>query len=91
MPALVKAVTDAYDTFNPKLLNYSWIQYQLCMLEILKIRGGNNYKQPHMGKNRLDRLGQLPRQLEVATELIDSTKEHLRRGLINLNDLPQEH
>ncbi|CAO2836802.1 unnamed protein product [Amaranthus hypochondriacus] len=44
-----------------------------------------------MGKNRLDRLGQLPSQLEVDTELIDSTNEYLRRGLINLNVLPQEH
>ncbi|CAO2836406.1 unnamed protein product [Amaranthus hypochondriacus] len=90
LEALVKAVNDAYETFNPKLLNYSWIQYQLCMIEVLKVRGGNNYKQPHMGKNRLDRLGQLPRQLEVATELIDSTNEYLRHGLINLNVLPQE-
>ena len=37
LPTLINAVTDAYDTFNPKLLNYSWIQYQLCMLEVLKV------------------------------------------------------
>ncbi|XP_057540701.1 uncharacterized protein LOC130818554 [Amaranthus tricolor] len=66
---LIKAVNDAYDTFKPKLLNYTWIQYQLCMLEVLKARGGNNYKNPHIGKQRLDRLGMLPRQLEVPPEL----------------------
>ncbi|XP_057532917.1 uncharacterized protein LOC130810808 [Amaranthus tricolor] len=75
-PALIKAVTDVYDTFNPKLLNYSCIQYQLCMLQVLKVRGGNNYKLPHMGKKRLDRLGELPSQLEVPTELIDSTHQY---------------
>ncbi|XP_057526366.1 uncharacterized protein LOC130805601 [Amaranthus tricolor] len=30
---LIKAVNDAYDTFEPKLLNYTWIQYQLCMID----------------------------------------------------------
>ena len=28
LSALIKAVTNAYDTFNPRLLNNSWIQYQ---------------------------------------------------------------
>ena len=72
---MIKAVNDAYDTFEPKLLNYTWIQYQLCMLEVLKVRGGNNYKNPHIGKQRLDRLGMLPRQLEVSTELIDAAHQ----------------
>ena len=54
LPPLIKAVIDAYDIFNPRLLNYSWIQYHLCMLEVLKVMRGNNYKKPHMGKKRLD-------------------------------------
>ena len=87
---LIKAVNDAYDTFEPKLLNYTWIQYQLCMIEVLKARGGNNYKNPHIGKQRLDRLGMLPRQLEVPPELIDAVSQFLSHGIINLNDLPQE-
>ncbi|XP_057549028.1 uncharacterized protein LOC130827353 [Amaranthus tricolor] len=73
IPSLIKALTDAYNTFNPRFLNYSWIQYQLYMLEVLKVRGGNNYEQPHMGKKRLDKLGELPSELEVPSELIGST------------------
>ncbi|XP_057548114.1 uncharacterized protein LOC130826548 [Amaranthus tricolor] len=87
---LIKAVNDAYDTFEPKLLNYTWIQYQLCMIEVLKARGGNNYKNPHIGKQRLDRLGMLPRQLEIPQELIDAARQFLSHGIINLNDLPQD-
>ncbi|XP_057550536.1 uncharacterized protein LOC130828588 [Amaranthus tricolor] len=89
-PALIKSVIDAYDTFNPRLLNYSWIQYQLCMLKVLKVRGGSNYKQPHIGKKRLDRLRELPSQLEVPLELIDSAHQVLCHGIINLNGLPQD-
>ncbi|XP_057539585.1 uncharacterized protein LOC130817742 [Amaranthus tricolor] len=87
---LIKAVNDAYDTFEPKLLNYTWIEYQLCMIEVLKARGGNNYKNPHIGKQRLDRLGMLLRQLEIPQELIDAARQFLSDGIINLDDLPQE-
>ncbi|XP_057538135.1 uncharacterized protein LOC130815663 [Amaranthus tricolor] len=87
---LIKAVNDAYDTFEPKLLNYTWIQYQLCMIEVLKAKGDNNYKNPHIGKQRLDRLGMLPRQLKIPQELIDAARQFLSHGIINLNDLPQD-
>ncbi|XP_057540736.1 uncharacterized protein LOC130818589 [Amaranthus tricolor] len=87
---LIKAVNDAYDTFEPKLLNYTWIQYQLCMIEVLKAKGGNNYKNPHIGKKRLDRLGMLPRQLEIPQELIDAARQFLSHDIINLNDLSQD-
>ncbi|XP_057535332.1 uncharacterized protein LOC130813510 [Amaranthus tricolor] len=86
---LIKAVNDAYDTFEPKLLNYTWIQYQLC-IEVLKAKGSNNYKNLHIRKQRLDRLDMLPRQLEFPPELIDVALQFLSHGIINLNDLPQE-
>ncbi len=60
------------------------------MLEVLKDRGGNNYKNPHIGKARLDRLGMLPKQLEVPLELLDAANQFLTHGIINLNDLPLE-
>ena len=60
------------------------------MLEVLKAKGGNNYKNRHIGKQRLDRLDMLPRQLEVPPELIDAARQFLSHGIINLNDLPQE-
>ena len=38
------------------------------MNEILKDQGSNDYKLPHMGKEKLEREGQLPIVLEVAAE-----------------------
>ena len=61
------------------------------MIEVLKARGGNNYKNPHIGKQRLDRLGMLSRQLEIPQELIDAAHQFLSHGIINLNDHPKEH
>ena len=81
---MIKAINDAYDTFEPKLLKKTWIQYQLCMIEVLKAKGGNNYKNPHIGKQRLDRLGMLPRQLEIPQELIDAARQFLSHGRFGL-------
>ncbi|XP_071687835.1 uncharacterized protein [Rutidosis leptorrhynchoides] len=40
-------------------------------LEILKVRGGNEYRIPHIGKGRLEREGNLPPQIECDQNLID--------------------
>ena len=60
------------------------------MIEVLKAKGGNKYKNPHIGKQRLDRLGMLPRQLEIPQELKDVARQFLSHGIINLNDLSQD-
>ena len=62
---LVKSVEDAYEAFDPRLLNYTWVHYQYCMIEVIKASGGNNYKNPHNGKMQMDRNGKLPKQIEV--------------------------
>ncbi|KAK9742440.1 hypothetical protein RND81_03G173200 [Saponaria officinalis] len=46
--ALVDAVTKAYDECNPKCLHYNWLSLQYCMNEILRVKGNNNYKLPHV-------------------------------------------
>ena len=43
------------------------------MLEVLKVRDGNNYKNPHIWKQKLGRSGILPRQQEVSPKLIEAT------------------
>ena len=60
------------------------------MLEELKVRGGNHYKQPHMRKIRLDGLGELPSHFEVPSKLIDLTHQFLCHSVINLNVLPPD-
>ena len=45
---LVEKVQDSYATFDPQVNKFTWITLQHVMLEILKVKGGNNYKIPHI-------------------------------------------
>ncbi|KAL2893707.1 Transposable element Tc3 transposase [Bienertia sinuspersici] len=45
---LVKVVEDAYFDYCPKLTKYIFITLNHCMAEIMKVKGGNNYKIPHL-------------------------------------------
>ena len=36
--------------------------------EILRHQGGNDFKLPHIGKHRLQRLGQLPTSLQLSDD-----------------------
>ncbi|XP_074300833.1 uncharacterized protein LOC141632159 [Silene latifolia] len=61
---LVNAVVRSDEEVTPVILNHTWLTLQTCMNEILKNKGNNNYKIPHMGKKRLARLNQLPTTIE---------------------------
>ena len=39
-----------------------------CMNEIIDCHGDNTYKIPHIGKSRLERVGQLPLTIEVTKQ-----------------------
>ncbi|XP_021746034.1 uncharacterized protein LOC110711904 [Chenopodium quinoa] len=47
---LVTKVQESYEAFNPQVNKYIWLSLQKCMIEILKVEGGNKYKIPHMNK-----------------------------------------
>ncbi|KAK9705850.1 hypothetical protein RND81_07G086800 [Saponaria officinalis] len=57
---LVDAVLRSYEEINPVSLNYTLLTLLSFMDEIVKVKGSNRYKIPHIGKKRLDRLGLLP-------------------------------
>jgi hypothetical protein len=63
--SLIEHVKKAYDLFPREKINNVWLTLQSCFNEIIEIYGGNDYKIPHMGKERKDRNGQLPMSLEV--------------------------
>lgn len=48
-----------------------FLTLQSCLLEVTKADGGNGYKIPHMGKERLERLDILPNTLSCGFELYD--------------------
>ncbi|KAH7847713.1 hypothetical protein Vadar_029412 [Vaccinium darrowii] len=57
---LVSAVKKSFEELSLESLNHVFLTFQACMVEVMKVYGGINYKVPHMGKNRLERNGNLP-------------------------------
>ncbi|KAL1536380.1 hypothetical protein AAHA92_29044 [Salvia divinorum] len=45
--------------------------------KIMQVKGGNNYKIPHMNKARLRNLGILPQHLEVHKDLVKECLNYL--------------
>ncbi|XP_057770789.1 uncharacterized protein LOC131013599 [Salvia miltiorrhiza] len=76
---LLKNVKDAFEELEPHKLNNVFLTLQGCYHEIIKCRGNNNYKIPHINKERLSRLGVLPECLEVEEQLVRDCLEELRQ------------
>ncbi|WOG92956.1 hypothetical protein DCAR_0312234 [Daucus carota subsp. sativus] len=70
---LVSAVEKAYEDFSPISSNHIFLTLQQVMVEIMKVRGDNNYKISHMNKARLQREGRLPCQLSCDNQLVENT------------------
>ncbi|KAH7853670.1 hypothetical protein Vadar_005306 [Vaccinium darrowii] len=76
---LVNAVQKSFDEFPSDSLNHVFLTLQSCMVEVMKVYGGNNYKVPHMGKYQLIRRGVLPSQLECGSEIVENALNHLQQ------------
>ncbi|KAK9705788.1 hypothetical protein RND81_07G081800 [Saponaria officinalis] len=74
---LVDAVTTAFEQVEPQKLKYVWLSLHYCMNEILRVLGNNNYRLPHNGKQRLERLGLLPDQVTVNEEYLAKALQHI--------------
>ena len=61
----------AWDKLSPTTINDCFLTRQNCMTEILRQRGGNNYKIPHVGKQKLRRAGELPTTFDVPNDVCD--------------------
>lgn len=83
---LIEKVQDAYDFFDSEVLKYNWLQLQWVMVEILKCKGGNNFKNPHHGKRRLERQGLLPANVEVQQSVIEEAVKYLIKNDITVDD-----
>jgi len=67
---LVTAVVTSFNEMEKEKLNDIFLSLQNCLISILKVNGGNNYKLPHMGKARLARLGRLPINLQCPIDIL---------------------
>jgi hypothetical protein len=65
---LIDKVETCFRNYHVYKLNRVWVTLQSCMNEIIDERGDNKYKIPHMNKERLERLNQLPVSIAVTQE-----------------------
>ena len=68
---IIEYVQETYNEYDYKKINYIWLTLMGCYNEIIRCHGDNNYKVPHLGKERLDRRGELPTVLPVIEEALD--------------------
>ncbi|XP_057550533.1 uncharacterized protein LOC130828586 [Amaranthus tricolor] len=64
------AVEDAFRELHPKTLTNVWISLQHHLNEILKVKGSNDYIQPHFGKKVEKHNGRLRIQVRIPTQLV---------------------
>jgi hypothetical protein len=66
----INAVTRAFDSYDPNLLNRAFLSLFMNYNMTKQHNGSNKYPVPHMGKDRLEKEGLLPTTLSV-WKLID--------------------
>lgn len=74
---LIHDVEEEFEEYDVENLNRVFLTLQMCMKEVMKIGGGNRYKEPHMNKRRLEREGILPHRLSCEKDLYDIAIAHL--------------
>ena len=82
MIELMTAVEDAFGELHPKTLRNVWISLQHNLNEILKVKGCNDYIQPHFGKKVQEDNGRLRIQVRIPTQLV--------RGVVAFLNLNRE-
>ena len=72
---LIASVNMAFEFMPYTALLKVFLSLQNCMIETLKCEGGNFYKLPHMGKDKLIRKGTLPSALHIDINLVHNTMQ----------------
>ncbi|XP_057808852.1 uncharacterized protein LOC131023326 [Salvia miltiorrhiza] len=84
---LVNVVINSFNELSPNTLNKVFLSLQSCMIEILKVKGRNSYKIPHMRKDALIRQDMLPLNLQVPSELVRKCISYLiEHGALSITD-----
>ncbi|KAM3192852.1 hypothetical protein ACQJBY_069810 [Aegilops geniculata] len=74
---IVAKVKKAYDTYPAERSNRIFLTLQSCMCEVLKQKGGNRYKVPHMRKSFLAALEMLPDVVPCDADVVIAAIEAL--------------
>ncbi|CAN6195177.1 unnamed protein product [Urochloa humidicola] len=67
---IVNVVQQEFDKYSPVTSNRIFVTLQAVMIEVMKARGGNNYKTPHINKPSLEKEGKLPLQMKCDLNLV---------------------
>ena len=67
---LITVVEDVFGELHPKTLTNAWISLQHHLNEILKVKGCNDYIQPHFGKKIQEDNSRLRIQVRIPTQLV---------------------
>jgi hypothetical protein len=65
MATIITSVEQAFEEYDPNLLNRAWITLFTNYNQCLRHNGCNKYKIEHMGKERMEREGLLPTTISV--------------------------
>ena len=76
---LITAVQRVYDLYPRHLINRVWLTLQSVFNCIIEDHGDNTFKIPHMKKEHLERIGELPTVIDVT----DDAAQYLLEGLEN--------
>jgi hypothetical protein len=74
---LLAAVERTFEEYDSIISNRIFLTLQSCMIEVMKTRGSNNYKTPHMNKEALESQDELPTQLKCDIELVQEVQRYL--------------
>ncbi|XP_057793068.1 uncharacterized protein LOC131009674 [Salvia miltiorrhiza] len=87
MDDLVNAVINSFNELSPNTLNKVFLSMQSCMVGIMKVKGRNNYKIPHLWNDALIRQDMLPLNLQVLSELVRECISYLiGNGALSINN-----
>ncbi|XP_021725286.1 uncharacterized protein LOC110692558 [Chenopodium quinoa] len=68
---LVKNVKNAFREYCPTKGNRVFLSLQLVLIQVMRVKGSNNYLQKHVGKEALERQGLLPIVFSPSPSLVE--------------------
>lgn len=74
---LIEAVEKSFDAFFLRKSDKYFMTLQSCMVEIMKAKGSNKYKIPHLKKDALYEQGGIPSQLNCDPMLVQEVTQYL--------------
>lgn len=78
---IIEFVNRAYWNYEDTKLCYLWLTLQTVLNKVIECNGHNDYKIPHLGKERLQREGRLPANISVSKEAIEAME---RAGIFHI-------